>query len=220
MGERGRGRNAGRAIILRKLPKINTCMKERYVESPKNGGDSAPTKNLSPPGKTSSARMAKDPHCKPTNISGHWLLSTNWQEGPIAEENTHISHWTWRRRAAAIPEPVPLLNSIPVLCMLPTRWERHHQLSCNVATFNSDLPRKYAGVRNTDNEPYGPWDGNHAWPLDGQEPESRQAMAQGKTKYRCSTKRTYNKMAPNGTLFLYWWISALLSRPQKNVFSQ
>lgn len=38
------------------------------------------------------------------------LLSTNWQQGPVPEDYTHTTHWTWRDGAGTYIESSPLCS--------------------------------------------------------------------------------------------------------------
>lgn len=51
----------------------------------------------------------KNPGCCCQNYG---LLSTDWQQGSIAEDNTHRTHWTWRCWAGAHIKPSPLCSSV------------------------------------------------------------------------------------------------------------
>lgn len=57
------------------------------------------------------------PHGNPKKIlrywQGYWFLLTNRWWGLTDEDNTYISHWTWRSQAGVDLELPPLLISVP-----------------------------------------------------------------------------------------------------------
>lgn len=71
------------------------------------------------------------------------LFSTNWQQSPIAEDNTYAMHRTWRSWASSYIEPLLLYVSIFGTGRYSVSYQRSkvkHQTATNSSIYNGVLP--------------------------------------------------------------------------------
>lgn len=131
------------------------------MESLNNDRDTALTRLLPPPNETSNTKnglcpielFAKEALWKPSNNSsyyqGCWLLSPNSWQGPIAKDNTSITHWPWRNQAGDYLEPSPFLTSVHGTGRYSAQYQKtkvNINPATNLSIYNDDLPTWWTGV--------------------------------------------------------------------------